>query len=150
MKILTKTQIMQHVISGEALESFFHETEGSFDITSMRVFAKNHAQKVLVPIESIVTFIKSSRVVDEQRVLELSVDSWKTDPGIIVMLNSGEHLLIDGSHRTLRRELEGEEYALMYLVLEKDIIRVPETHEPCQHLDWGDSIIDGKIVKNPK
>lgn len=150
---MTKTEIMALIEKGSVHERFTHSIEGEFDITAMREWASKNVKPVRVPISEVIEFVTTSRVMDVERVRTLTTWSWRIDPALAVeYVNDGktEHLLVDGTHRIMRRHLEGQTEFPCWIVPESAIVR-PNMDEWCngeeRGLDWGDELIDGKIVK---
>lgn len=147
----TKTQMMSLVASGDISESFTHETEGNFDITKMREYARANCEVQQLPIEYVIDFVMNTRVFEPQRVIDLSTDSWMEDPALFVAYvesNNVSKLLIDGAHRIIRRHREGLKTFLFYELLEDEIIR-PDPASLTLPNVWGDPIVDGQIIRRP-
>lgn len=157
-KLYTKTSIMNFVAEGKLKETFDHSTQGKFAITDMRVFALKEKLKTETfnITKELYEHIFSSRVVEAQRVFELSFDSWKNDPILIVEYppEKGEtnstHLIIDGTHRIVRRVVEKIYTFEAFVFTPAQIIRpdmtiMKDTRD--YGLDWGDDMKDGKIIK---
>lgn len=150
---MTKTEIMALVKEGTVHESFEHETDGMFDVTAMRTMCIVSGLQVFqCPIAPIIDAIFRDRVFDEARVSELPYYSWQTDPALVIQYDNGENLLIDGTHRIIRRHREGLLFCLAYLIPEADIIRPSAEFQRGEErgIDWGDQIVDGKIVRRDK
>lgn len=150
MKLISKSELMCRVIEGGARECFEHSECGTFDVTAMREWAAANLQPVSVRLSDINPFIRTNRVTEEKRVMGLPEDSWKHDPGMFLLLGEGDditHLMIDGHHRALRREIEGETCMLCYVVPTAEAKRPQEGWFKDTHADWGDNFVDGKIVK---
>lgn len=151
---MSKTEVMKLVSWGRVHESFEHEHEGRFDVTAMRMLSPQiMGEAYELPIDQVLTFILLNRVLDVQRVRDLGAESWRNDPAIAIqMVRDGvtEHLLIDGVHRIMRRHQEGLQTFRCYIIDEKYVIR-PDPKEwqrgVEQGIDWGDELVDGKIVK---
>lgn len=144
MTTMTKTQLMAMIArsNGRIHESFEHEHDGLFDITAMRAWAVQTKLKPMsVRISDVLETVLTTRIIDEQRVRELDEASWRNDPAMVVVYdNPTAHLLVDGSHRIVRRYLEGETLFYAYFVPERNIIR-PDSREWMQGtklgIDWG-------------
>jgi len=155
MSLMTKTQIMQAVAAGRVHETFDHETDGKFDVTAMRALcAKLNWPSLRVPVSEVVDEIRQSRVIDEARIDELPQASWQNDPALVVIMKDADgndqHLLIDGTHRILRRHKEGCEIFRAYFVPEFMVIRPDMTQwvrSEERGIDWGDAIEGDKIIK---
>lgn len=156
---VSKTHLMERILRGEGAEAFEHTEHGWFDVTAMREIAKKRGELVRVDMECVVEFVKANRVTDPQRVLDLKEEAWKDDPILYVRCvepppGPTTYLLIDGSHRALRRAMEGMSYVNAYVLEYKDIIRPNwETSVRTRDIfdiDWGDDIVNGQIVKVPK
>lgn len=154
MSLMSKTELMKMVVEGKVHESFEHSVDGIFDVTAMREQAvKNKAPIVTFTIADVVDHVRADRVVDEERIGNLPEASWRSDPAMVVLFDQGDnvyHLLIDGSHRILRRHREGLFNFPCYLIPSSEIIRPdPEQWVRGEErgLVWGDAIVDGKIVK---
>jgi hypothetical protein len=152
--IMSKTEVMKLVSWGRVHESFEHEHEGRFDVTAIRMLSPQIKGEVHeLPIHDVLAFILINRVLDVQRVRDLDAESWRNDPAIAIqMVRDGitEHLLIDGVHRIMRRHQEGLQTFRCYVIDEKHAIR-PDLNkwQPGveRGIDWGDAVVDGKIVK---
>ena len=150
-KVITKTELMQLVIDGKN-EEVFEDTEmGMFAVTRMRKFAfenQNKVKFILVDLPSLVEAIKKFRVYEEERINTLNENSWRNDPGILI-LHPGPpvaHTIIDGTHRALRRFKEGCKDMLFWAFDPSQAI-IPLIYVESQY-DWGDEIIEnGEIVK---
>jgi hypothetical protein len=154
MNLMTKTQLMDLVAAGKIHESFEHSDEGHFDVTSMRQWAAaNKAPIVSFSLAGMVEPLRAGRVVDEERVANLPLNSVLNDPAMVVVYNEegqSRHLVIDGTHRILRRAKLGLRTFPAYLIDSIDIIR-PDTTKFVRGvdrgLDWGDGVEGDKIVK---
>lgn len=150
MAIMSKKEIMDFVIAGKAREVFEHSDEGRFDVTAMREFAKKNVIAVMVPVELTAPILKTIRVIDWDRVNSLDLYTCMTDPAMAVILDRPgveiEHLMIDGIHRCLRLEKEGVKHQPVWMLEEKHVIR-PDMNLMMKVHDWGDIMVDGKIVK---
>lgn len=152
MKLLmSKSDNMKLISAGRVHETFEHSEQGLIDVTVLRQQCKDgkFGAPYDVGLDQVVPFIHQSRVFEMERVEELDEESWRNDPGIFVILRdpSGiSHMLIDGTHRALRRRLEGLDGMLFYVVPQEHIVRPKPGF--MQLTDWGDSVLkDGKIVK---
>lgn len=150
-KRVTKTELMQKIIDGKGHESFFHSDCGCFDITLMRAWAKEHLNPVLIGLPDILPFILTTRVFEEARLLDLDPHDLHNDPALVILYEDGSRLFIDGTHRAIRLHREGNMTQLAYMVPEQHIIRPDKTILRGElahgHFDWGDTIVDGVIVK---
>jgi len=151
---VTKGQLMAQVFSGHQRECFTHSDEGTFDISAMRAAlpAQLPHDSADVSLSQIIPFLAEHRVVEQARVQELSDWSWREDPGIFLVIppKGGEgvtHLMVDGHHRAVRRHLEGMEDMRFYFVQLKDALRPAFGWVANPFVDWGDPIIDGRIVR---
>jgi muconolactone delta-isomerase len=111
-QIVKKSELVELVRRGLVHESFEHSHIGVFDITVMRDFHALLApmgviKPINTPLAPLCDHIRAARDFEPARIDELSAYSWNADPGIIVLLPSGESVIIDGTHRALRREREG-------------------------------------------
>jgi hypothetical protein len=152
MTRLTNTQMMSLVASGDISESFTHPTEGVFDITKMREYARANCEVQQLPIEYVIDFVMNTRVFEPQRIIDLSTHSWMEDPALFVSYvenNTVSKLLIDGTHRIIRRHREGLRTFLFYELLEDEIIRPDPTTTGILDNAWGDPIVDGQIIRRP-
>jgi len=139
---------MCRIIAGECREAFSHSTYGDFDITALREYARNHLELLCnVDLAPIVEFVLKSRVYDESRVSELSAASWQFDPGLLLQLDDGTHLFIDGTHRAIRRMREGLDSMALYMIPFNTAPRLLPDWIKDPKVDWGDDIVDGEIVK---
>jgi hypothetical protein len=156
MDVVKKSELMAAVAQGRLHEAFEHSELGWFDVTAMRDWAKRHAEVIDVDINCAVDFIRESRVVEMTRVHELPTESWQNDPAMYVCIvgtppEPTTYLLIDGSHRIMRRHIEGLSTFKAYIVEQKDVIRVDSTKfgrtTDIFGIDWGDPVVNGKIVR---
>ncbi len=159
--VLSKTALMAGVAGGYLNECFEHSEMGRFDITAMRRHPEASGSLVTLSLERFVGHIREGRVIEEARMKELSDESWRYDPGIMLRLdetsvdeNGNEMptlLMVDGHHRALRRWSEGCATMEIWVIpIERAIRPDPATVLSCgplTELDWGDAVIlDGKIV----
>jgi hypothetical protein len=151
--LITKTQLMASVVAGLRHESFEHSIDGLFDITAMRqkCAAEELGERAILPLDGIIPFIRENRVIEMQRVLALDYESWKNDPGMFIVESYDDAgvptgIMVDGHHRAIRRQLEGEMEMVVWMVPKDKAIR-PGANWMRHPDDWGDAIIDGKIVK---
>jgi hypothetical protein len=151
MNLISKSELMLPVFRGEAHECFEHSELGIFDVTMTRAWAENNAEVMVVDLSDIVPFILTNRVTEPSRVMQLSEASWRSDPGLILYTEepngSHEHVVIDGHHRALRRNAEGETTMGFYVLPLNRAVRPSYGWTKQSNVDWGDEIIDGKIVK---
>lgn len=149
--LLTKTETMKLISAGRIHENFEHSEQGLIDVTAMREQCKagKFGPPLEIGLDQIIPFIHEHRVFELDRVKELDAESWQHDPGIFVIVYERcgiSHLMIDGTHRALRRRLEGLDMMLFYMIPQEHIIRPAPGF--VQLTDWGDSILQGgKIVK---
>ena len=147
MKTISKLQMMSMVLKAIHHESFEHSTMGVFDVTLTRAWAIDNLEPVLVYLKDIIPFIMENRVTEPARVMQLKDVSWRVDPGITIQTGPDEYLMIDGHHRALRRNIEGEEDMLMYIVPLDKAIRPAPGWVRRDDVDWGDPIINGVIQR---
>lgn len=154
LPVVSKTKIMQLVFDGICHECFSHSTEGLFDVTLMREFALQNPTKVdrwKAPLNLFLDHLRENYVFEGARVAELSEVSWQSDPGLIVLFSAPDDLdttlIIDGVHRAMRREAEGQEDMEFFVFDESQIIRPAPGFVENPFADWGDKVVDGKIVK---
>lgn len=151
MGLLTKTQLMHWIAEGMGHEAFSHDELGNLDITLMRFKTVDIGMiPMVVDLKSLCDNIRQWRVYEWDRVLELDDFSWRRDPGILVRVGNGNHVLVDGSHRALRREMEGEVDMLMWEFTRETVVKQGKDWTENHGVDWGDAIVDGKIVKRTK
>lgn|SRR5512141_1606796 len=149
MELVSKTEIMRRVAAGQGIEAFSHETEGNFNVTAMRQWAQeNRLLPVLAPLdEGFVEFIRTQRDIDLKRVAELNPLQIALDPAMALLLETGEHLLVDGSHRILRRWDMGMRDFPVWVIPIALAIRIDTVKEGA--VSWGKwRIVDGKVVPN--
>lgn len=156
---VTKTSLMLAVARGEQRECFEHEELGWFDVTAMRVAAATKGELVQIAMDQVHPFVQANRVHEPQRVIDLDDYSWRHDPILYVRLYepppaATTYLLIDGTHRVLRRHMEDMPTVNAIILEERDIIR-PDwskmgTTMEMFNIDWGDplSILRGKHATN--
>lgn len=153
--VVSKTELMNFVAAGKGHESFEHSACGVFDITVMRELSlmlstAGQVQKFEVPLDNICDFIRSSRDTEEARIGELAEESWRSDPGLVITMPDGTSLIIDGHHRALRREREGEQYMRFFawpLALVDLFGRPAQNWGRPPGVEWGDP---DYFAKNPK
>ena len=150
--ILTKAQLMDLVIRGGQRECFTHSEAGTFDVTAMRQAAPQIGEIQEIPLSNLLEFIAQSRVVDRDRVLSLPEESWRSDPGIFVVHEYDAAgvptvTMIDGHHRAMRRALEGMETMQLWFIPIEKAIRPAPGWVTNPYVDWGDPIVDGKIIR---
>lgn len=148
--MMTKSQTMELTKMGLSRECFDHDTWGQFDVTAMRARAKELGTLEVVPLHLILDHIKRHRVTEHARVMDLKDHEWKDDPGIIIFATENGvlwHATIDGHHRALRREHEGKDTMLFWMIPIEKALRPAEGWGTVPGLEWGDPIVDGKIVK---
>lgn len=115
----TKTELMRAVIEGRAIESFTlvpdnGDPEVTYNITLLREMLKNGkvpgARLITIPMEAVVGFLKGSRVWEEARCHTLTPEQIKSPAIALVEENNGEllHTFVDGTHRVIRADMEGE------------------------------------------
>lgn len=141
----SKTELMQAVEAGLSTEVFSHTECGDFDVTAMRKYAQVYVKPVRANIADVLDFIRANRDYDEGRVDSLKLGEYMHDPAMAIQYEDGSTLLIDGTHRILRRHKEGLTYFPLYVLTEKDIIR-PDTIGKVER-EWGKfNIRNGKVV----
>lgn len=153
--LMTKTALMARVIAGHNLECFEHSHWGMINITAMRALAQSGGalDYVLIPLNLICDHIRATRVIEEQRILDLGEGSWRQDPVMFLVNESPEvpggleHTMIDGHHRALRAEREGMAEIHAYVFHHTSIIRPPRGWGKRADMDWGDDYVNGQIVK---
>lgn len=151
MDIVSKNQLMSLVASGRCHECFEHSEIGLFDITDMRARASELGELAVLSLEDITPFVVENRVIDDGRVKDLSETSWKNDPGIMIVLKRDSAgvptvVMVDGHHRSIRRYIEGLVDMQMWMIPIEKALRPSEGWVKNPYIDWGDQIIDGKIV----
>jgi hypothetical protein len=155
MGLLTKTEVMKLVVQHKLHETFEHSTEGRFDVTAMRVYAQSMKLPTQrVRIMDVLSDLRTQRVISQERILQLDMWSWLHDPAMVIVYQDSTgkpaHLLVDGTHRILRRHQERCTFFSAWFIDIKDAIRpdmqqwVPAVE---RGIDWGDAVVDGKIVK---
>ena len=154
--VVNKSDLMREsVLKGRGHECFEHSEEGLFDITLMREWA--HASKLephFIDLEAVIGYIENSRVYDPQRIDDLTMDEALFDPALVVLYqrpDGDQHLYIDGTHRALKLWRNGQKRQLVFIIPEERIIR-PDLNKYGSSTevlgkDWGDLVVDGKIVK---
>lgn len=144
-----KSSLMEKVARGEQRETFEHEELGWFDVSAMREVAAKRGELVRIDISCVIDFVCANRVRDEQRVLDLPDGAWQHDPVLYVRIQEPvplptSYLLIDGTHRILRRAHEGMSYVDAFILNESDIIR-PDWSKMGKTIDllgidWGETV----------
>ena len=153
--LISKSQLMQVIESGRGRETFTDSEEGIFDVTAMREYAfKNKLPTQAFPTRGMEQYLREHRVIDNARVRELRDYSYLCDPALVVIYQrpgeAVQHLLIDGSHRIMRRCINRFSTFRAYVFTEAQIIRPDLTGRATLEevgMDWGDKVVDGKIVK---
>lgn len=157
-QLFTKTALMSLIVQGVAKEAFtFCPDDGSkplvYDVTAMREWCRrvdaDKAPIVNISLSQITPFVREHRDTEQARVVALPYDSWRFDPGIFLLMKDGSHLMIDGHHRALRREIEGKTDMLFYMVEEQYAIHPSDDwhHTKEFGIDWGQKdIVNGKLV----
>lgn len=153
----TKSMVMQAVVAGVGFETFEFNPPGQppimYNVTLLRKMLQAGmagAEVCEVDMALIIPFLLENRVWEQARVDELTAEQWRDDPAIALISGEGdeaEHCFIDGIHRLVRRHKEGEKMARFW--------QVPQELAPIVTLDsgmhrgpdWGDPIVDGKIVR---
>lgn len=155
--IVSKSQLMYHVARGEMREAFQHDELGYFDVTAMRALAVKKGELVTVDINAVAPFVQEQRVFEWTRARELPWESWQRDPILYVRITEPfplpiSYLLIDGAHRVMRRLEEGRTTVDAYVLDMADVIRPAANQSDIRNhgFDWGDDIVNGKIVKRGK
>lgn len=141
---------MAHVIAGRARESFEHSIIGQFDVTATREVAKAHGKFIIVPFSDFLDYCRENHVWEPERVAALDTISWRHDPGIMLWDTTNgqvEHTMIDGIHRALRREREGLTEMVFWELPVAQAIRPGFGWGMKPGYDWGDAVVDGKIVR---
>jgi len=159
-QLLTKTQLMSLVAEGRVHECFTHSTEGTFDITAMRAQAlKTHREIHKIDIAPHITeFLLSNHVWDDERVRYwIGSPLYEWEPAILVLYPGNHHIVADGVHRLIARarmekEIQGTPgypvFSAPFWVFEKEeIIRPGPEWVDNPLYDWGDDVVDGKIVR---
>ena len=158
MEIVSKTKLMGAVGFGRLHESFEHSEQGMFDITATRHAIELQQityEIVWIDFDQFIDFAKKHRVFEEERVASLTDTSWKLDPGIFATVEEPDgtisHMMLDGIHRAVRRQREGEKGMRFYMIAEKDAKRPTEDFVQNPFYDWSDQIIkDGVITRRGK
>ena len=151
---ITKSQLMQPVIAGEQHECFEDSELGIFDVTAMREACKagRIGELTSIPLDQIIPMLAEQRVVDPDRVDELDEKSWRDDPGIFILTGFDEEnipnvCMVDGHHRAMRRHIEQLDNFVAYFVPVEQAIRPGEGWTKNPFVDWGDPIVEGKIIR---
>lgn len=145
---MTKTQLMQKVAGGKALESFQYVPddggpERHYNITALRQlmeFKHSKGEFALVAMDLVLDFLTNHRVWEMERVMSLTEKEYMTDPAIALVAGKGAaqtHCFVDGVHRIIRRSLEGVDTALIWTFPEAEAPRVPEGYGMLATHDWG-------------
>lgn len=139
---MDKSQHAALVASGVGIETFEHEFLGHFDITSLRQgihdgtirWMPRHAQ-ITPELQEI---ISKQRDVDLKRVAELTRRHMLDEPAIMIYdAKTGEHALIDGTHRLAGKIARGDEEFFFFEVLLEDAPRLDESLHSMQ-IEYGD------------
>jgi len=150
-KLKTKTELMKRVQMGISHEVFEHSTEGQFDVTLMRAWAREHLEPVFIFLPDIIPNVLTTRIFEEKRVADIKLEEAAKDPALVVVYptteGNGEHLFIDGTHRAICLHRAGIEMQLAYFIPADRIIRPPAGFQKTSANDWGDEFVDGVLVK---
>jgi len=160
MLLVSKTDLMSRVARGHCHEAFEHSIEGRFDITLMRQKALDERRTPQhVPVTAdIIQFLMTNRVWEEARVqhfIDKAAENW--EPAMLVCYKGDVHLIVDGAHRLIagyRLALPDMKaagtntfLASFWVFDESEIIRPQQNWVPNPHLDWGDEMTNGQIIK---
>lgn len=141
----SKTDLMRLVERGLVREVFSHTECGDFDVTSMRQYARLYVEPKLAAIADVLAFIEANRDYEKARVNALKPGEYLHDPALAVQYRDGSTLLIDGTHRILRRHKEGLDDFPVWVVGEMEIIRPNTTGRV--DLEWGKfNVKDGRVI----
>lgn len=153
---MKKSELMALVATGRVQEAFTHTIYGTFNITQMREATKDGiAERVSVALYEINPYIRTSRVTEPERIHGLTTEQWRDDPGLGFDTPDG-FLMLDGHHRALRREMEGKTHMDLWRFpyeLMGAFAPAPGWVDPAKldrRFDWGDPIVDGKIIRGGK
>lgn len=134
---------MNRIKAGEGSEMFEHTEYGWFHVSEMREICRFRPEWVCpVDLAQLYPFVKVSRVVEDQRVKDLTQEEIDT-PGLIVCCPDGTHLMIDGAHRATRRFRDGEQIMRFYFIPFQEAIRIDkDLMDALSGLSetWGESI----------
>jgi len=121
---MKKSDISPLIDGGMIHEVFEHSIYGMFDITSMRKKCLADKKDILTsPIEEdLKEILLHERVYDVTRVMELTSAQYLFDPALVLYVDGG-NVLLDGTHRILRRVLERYDTFSYWLITETEIIR---------------------------
>jgi hypothetical protein len=152
MIVVSKAEFMVPVLQGKQHECFEHSESGIFDITAMRLVLPNIGVLHTISLDQIVPFIMENRVTDPARVMQLAAASWRDDPGIFIVSDYDSEgtpnvTMVDGHHRAMRRAIEKETDMEMWFVPTEKAIRPAAGWMKNPYVDWGDPIVDGKIIR---
>jgi hypothetical protein len=105
------------------------KTEGTFDVTLMRIAAMAGAYEAFTATldHENIEFLKQHRDWDRERVLSITPEQME-EPTLWVLVNSDEHLLIDGTHLLLARADHGLFEFRGYMARLNQVIR-PDPNE---------------------
>lgn len=134
---LTKAQVNVLRARG-AHETFAHEHDGEFDITeTWKAISQNLIpfQRVAFPLtDDIAHLTWTNREIDFDRVCDLTPDEL-LDPILILLTDTGKHILADGSHRLMRLWFDGAKEVRAFMVPISAAIRPNKAG--MVELDWG-------------
>lgn len=158
----TKAEVMERVIKGELIETFFHETLGGFNVTALRKMCKafrlqsqqfvfKGAVATNAGVEgNIWDWLFSQRDVDLARAKSLTPDQL-IDPAIIIDIPEGINgegattLIVDGIHRIYERRRRNKPNFFAYVIPLEFAPRAPDN---CKEIQWGEKqIVKGKLIK---
>lgn len=145
-----KSEHMRLIAAGLGEETFVHAVEGTFLITQTRMWLQLIEREPFTSdiTPELVEHLTTERDVDPDRVMELDRRSWMWDPAIGVHLPDGTTLLIDGTHRILRRHREGLADFPVWIISPSEVLRPPPGYmEGRYDLPWGRELVDGKLVE---
>lgn len=119
MNQMSKSQLASLVARGLCHEAFTHTVAGSFDITLMRQQARagQYGPPRRADIDAtLIEFVANWRDWEQARVNEILVSGDLSDPGLMIQMPDGTHLLVDGTHRILARHTMGLRHFTFYMV----------------------------------
>lgn len=140
-----KGALMARVANGTARESFtFVPDDGGperhYDITDLRdgiLSGRIPSQKINVDTLFLWEFVKDNRVFEMRRAQELTEAQFRSDPAIGLQEPDGSITLVDGTHRVIRRRIEGEPTTELFVVEESLAPRVKAGWGQTANTDWG-------------
>jgi hypothetical protein len=149
--VQTKTEFMQAVFAGFAAETMtFVPDDGTptrvYNVTELRkrLYTPFHipkiaGERIAVMTSDIAPYLRENRVWDEERVRNLKPTDLE-DPPIALRQPDGSMVFVDGTHRALRRERDGEETMEIMVVDDHLAPRIDPVFSSLLNEGWGEPL----------